>query len=114
MRRIQKITGRTDDMMIVRGVNVFPTQIEELLLQEAALAPHFQCILSKDGPLDTLTITAEPAPGNRRPRPKPPRSNSADRIKNNIGVTVAVHIIPTGTIERSSGKMRRVVDQRNS
>ena len=59
MRRIQKITGRTDDMMIVRGVNVFPTQIEELLLQESALAPHFQCILGKDGPLDTLTITAE-------------------------------------------------------
>ena len=75
MRRIQKITGRTDDMIIVRGVNVFPTQIEELLLQQPALAPHFQCILSKDGPLDTLTITAEPAArdtaGNRRNRGKP-------------------------------------------
>ena len=68
MRRIQKITGRTDDMIIVRGVNVFPTQIEELLLQQPALAPHFQCVLGKDGPLDTLTVTTEPAPGTCRGR----------------------------------------------
>ena len=77
MRRIEKITGRTDDMIILRGVNVFPTQIEELLLQQPALAPHFQCILGKDGPLDTLTVTAEPAPGtspdDRRRRRAAPR-----------------------------------------
>ena len=113
MRRIQKITGRTDDMIILRGVNVFPTQIEELLLQQPALAPHFQCILGKDGPLDTLTVTAEPAAGDiGRHAPTPPRQRLADRIKNTIGVTVAVHIVPPGTIERSTGKMRRVIDQR--
>jgi phenylacetate-CoA ligase len=112
MRRIQKITGRTDDMMIVRGVNVFPTQIEELLLQESTLAPHFQCVLGKDGPLDTLTITAEPAAGESTTTAETAAQHLADRIKDNIGVTVAVHIVPTGTIERSTGKMRRVIDQR--
>ncbi len=114
MRRIQKITGRTDDMMIVRGVNVFPTQIEELLLQERALAPHFQCILGKDGPLDTLTVTAEPAAGESTATAETAAQRLAERIKDNIGVTVAVHIVPTGTIERSAGKMRRVIDQRKS
>jgi phenylacetate-CoA ligase len=112
MRRIQKITGRTDDMMIVRGVNVFPTQIEELLLQESSLAPHFQCILAKDGPLDTLTITAEPAAGESTTAAETAAHHLAERIKSNIGVTVAVHILPTGTIERSTGKMRRVIDER--
>jgi phenylacetate-CoA ligase len=112
MRRIEKITGRTDDMMIVRGVNVFPTQIEELLLQESTLAPHFQCILGKDGPLDTLTITAEPAAGESTTTAETAAHHLAERIKSNIGVTVAVQIVPTGTIERSTGKMRRVVDQR--
>jgi phenylacetate-CoA ligase len=113
MRRIEKITGRTDDMIILRGVNVFPTQIEELLLQESALAPHFQCVLGKDGPLDTLTITAEPAPGTSAQTADVAGSHLADRIKSSIGVTVAVQVMPAGTVERSAGKMRRVIDQRN-
>ena len=59
MRRMEKITGRSDDMMIVRGVNVFPTQIEELILKRAELAPHYQCILTREGPLDCLTVAVE-------------------------------------------------------
>jgi phenylacetate-CoA ligase len=114
MRRIQKITGRTDDMMIVRGVNVFPTQIEELLLKQPALAPHFQCVLGKDGPLDTLTVTAEPAPGTSPDAAETAGRELAGRIKNTIGVTVAVRIVPAGTVERSAGKMRRIVDTRAS
>ena len=62
MRRMEKITGRSDDMMIVRGVNVFPTQIEELLLKQHALAPHYQIVLTKEGPLDVLTLNVEPCP----------------------------------------------------
>jgi phenylacetate-CoA ligase len=114
MRRIETITGRTDDMMIVRGVNVFPTQIEELLLQESALAPHFQCILGKDGPLDTLTVTAEPAAGESTTTAEAAALHLAGRIKSNISVTVAVQIVAPGTIERSTGKMRRVIDQREA
>ena len=72
MRRMEKITGRSDDMMIVRGVNVFPTQIEELLLKQHALAPHYQIVLTKEGPLDVLTLNVEPcpetAPDIKRPR----------------------------------------------
>jgi phenylacetate-CoA ligase len=113
MRRIQKITGRTDDMIILRGVNVFPTQIEELLLRQPALAPHFQCVLGKDGPLDTLTIATEPAPGITVDAAESAALQLAGRIKNTIGITVTVHIGPIGTVERSTGKMRRVIDQRD-
>jgi len=113
MRRMEKITGRTDDMMIVRGVNVFPTQIEELLLQQPTLAPHFQCILDKDGPLDALTVTAEPAPDVSLDAAEIAGQRLADRIKDTIGVTVTVRIGPAGSIERSTGKMRRVIDQRH-
>jgi phenylacetate-CoA ligase len=118
MRRIEKITGRTDDMIILRGVNVFPTQIEELLLQQPALAPHFQCILGKDGPLDTLTVIAEPAAATPAKSADAETADAAgrhlaDRIKNTIGVTVTVRIVPAGTVERSAGKIRRVIDERN-
>jgi phenylacetate-CoA ligase len=112
MRRIQKITGRTDDMIILRGVNLFPTQIEELLLRQPALAPHFQCILGRQGPLDTLTVTVEPAPGTTADTADAAARELAERIKNTIGVTVAVHLVPEGSIERSTGKMRRIVDAR--
>jgi phenylacetate-CoA ligase len=113
MRRIEKITGRTDDMMILRGVNVFPTQIEELLLQQPALAPHFQCVLGRKGSLDTLTVTAEPAPGVTGDIADAAARHLAERVKNTIGVTVVVQIVPTGSIERSTGKMRRIVDTRS-
>ena len=90
MRRIAKVTGRSDDMMIVRGVNVFPTQIEELILATSELSPHFQCVLTRPGRMDELTVRVERRPdadgivrGDRR-------SGAAAPVKNRIGVTIAV------------------------
>jgi phenylacetate-CoA ligase len=112
MRRMAKITGRTDDMMIVRGVNVFPTQIEELILRTSTLSPHFQCVLDRAGRLDTLTVKVE-----RRPEAVPADADAAgaqlaSMVKNGIGVTVAVEVIEPHGVERSMGKMRRIVDNR--
>jgi phenylacetate-CoA ligase len=112
MRRMEKITGRSDDMMIVRGVNVFPTQIEELILRTASLSPHFQCVLARAGRMDSLTVRVE-----RRPD-APVEAAEADGraleslVKNTIGVTVAVRVLDPDGVERSMGKMRRIVDER--
>lgn len=112
MRRIEKITGRTDDMIILRGVNLFPTQIEELILRTPQLAPHFQCVLSRAGRLDTLTVKVE-----RRHGVEPAAAETAGRelatlVKNTIGVSVAIEVIDPDGVERSVGKMRRIVDER--
>jgi len=111
-RRMEKITGRTDDMMIVRGVNVFPSQIEELILKHAELAPHYQCVLGKDGPMDTLTVRVECAHGAEPEGAQHARSGLVHDIKAYIGVTAAIEILPEGGVERSVGKARRIVDQR--
>jgi phenylacetate-CoA ligase len=112
MRRIEKITGRTDDMIILRGVNLFPTQIEELILRTPALAPHFQCVLTRAGRLDALTVKVE-----RRPDATPADGEAAARalatlVKNTIGVSVAVDVIAPDGVERSMGKMKRIIDLR--
>ncbi|HEX7354486.1 MAG TPA: phenylacetate--CoA ligase PaaK [Mycobacteriales bacterium] len=112
MRRMEKVTGRTDDMIILRGVNLFPTQIEELILRVPALSPHFQCVLHRTGPLDELTVRVE-----RRPDVPPSGAEAAGReltalVKGAIGVSVAVDVQEPGHVERSAGKMRRVVDER--
>jgi phenylacetate-CoA ligase len=114
MRRMQKITGRSDDMMIVRGVNVFPSQIEELILKEPRLAPHYVCVLGKEGPLDTLTIRVEAKPKLHFGADEQQQCREAleAEIKAYIGVTARVKIEAEGTIERSAGKAKRVVDQR--
>ena len=114
MRRMQKITGRSDDMMIVRGVNVFPSQIEEMILQRAELAPHYVCELGKDGPLDTLTVRVETKPGLSAGETAATQAARAlqQAVKTFIGVTADVRIEPPGTIERSVGKAKRVVDKR--
>ncbi len=110
MRRMQKITGRSDDMMIIRGVNVFPSQIEELILKQPRLAPHYQCILTKEGPLDALAVHVEPAPGIQATEAD--SQNLASAIKTLIGVTAKITMAPEGVIERSMGKAKRVVDLR--
>jgi phenylacetate-CoA ligase len=110
MRRIGKIVGRSDDMLIIRGVNLFPTQVEELVLQEPGLGGQYQLVVTRDGHLDELLIRCELAIGatddgiGRR---------LAERIKNLIGVTATVRVEPNNAIERTLvGKARRVVDQR--
>src|SRR5206468_2102486 len=112
MRRIARITGRSDDMIILRGVNLFPTQVEELVLGLPALSPHFQCLLTRPDRLDVLTIRVE-----RRPDADPhdARAAGADlaaRMKNTIGVSAGVVVVEPGGVERSMGKMRRIVDER--
>ncbi len=114
MRRMQKITGRSDDMMIVRGVNVFPSQIEELILQRPNLAPHYVCELHKDGPMDALTVRVELKPDAHADASAAIGAQTAlaHAIKSYIGVTATVKVEATGAIERSVGKARRVIDLR--
>ena len=113
MRRMEKVTGRSDDMMILRGVNVFPTQIEEQLLKCDALAPHFQIELSRDDRLDVMTIHVEA--GNDtigKTERDAAATELANHIKNVIGVSSRVQVGEPGNVERSQGKARRVIDNR--
>jgi phenylacetate-CoA ligase len=112
MRRMEKITGRTDDMMIVRGVNVFPTQIEELILRTRSLSPHFRCVLGRAGRLDTLTVRVERRPEVPMDTAYFDAATLEEQVKNTIGVTVAVHVLEPDSVERSMGKMKRIVDER--
>jgi phenylacetate-CoA ligase len=112
MRRMEKVLGRSDDMMIVRGVNVFPTQLEGLILREPELTPHFQCHLDREGSLDTLLVKVE----RRESLPAAAGSAAGDRVaarvKHLIGIRIDVEVSAPGTVERSAGKMRRIVDHR--
>ncbi|TFY97500.1 phenylacetate--CoA ligase PaaK [Ramlibacter rhizophilus] len=114
MRRMEKITGRSDDMMIVRGVNVFPTQIEELILRQGELAPHYQCVLTREGPLDCLTVVVEVRSGleTASPAAQEAAQRLAHDIKAYVGATAKVELRDAGGVERSVGKARRVVDLR--
>ena len=114
MRRMEKITGRSDDMMIIRGVNVFPSQIEELILKRAELAPHYQCVLTREGPMDDLKVLIETKPGVS---PDSIEARAAAKqlqheIKVYIGSSVAIELKAEGGVERSQGKAKRVVDLR--
>jgi phenylacetate-CoA ligase len=112
MRRIEKITGRSDDMLIVRGVNVFPTQIEELLLRSPALTPHFQCVVTRPGRLDILTVRAERRPGCSEQDGLDAGNRLAALAKDTYGVTLTVEVLAPEGVERSTGKMNRIVDLR--
>ncbi|MHB8393516.1 MAG: phenylacetate--CoA ligase PaaK [Candidatus Dormibacteria bacterium] len=113
MRRIERILGRTDDMMIVRGVNVFPSQIEEVVLSIRGLTPYFLCVLTRPTRMDEMTVRVEALP----------QSASADdrdrlgrelvtRLKHSVGVTVAADVVEPGSLERSVGKAMRILDLR--
>ena len=116
MRRIGKITGRSDDMLIIRGVNVFPTQIEELILRQPKLSPHYILEVSRDGHLDTMKVNVEL-------KPKFEFASNAEKefvahdlqhhIKSYIGISARIDIVQIGDIERSLGKAKRVIDKRN-
>ncbi|MEU6060810.1 phenylacetate--CoA ligase PaaK [Streptomyces sp. NPDC047097] len=111
-RRMEKVTGRSDDMVILRGVNLFPTQIEEIVLRVPALAPHFQLRLEREGRLDVLTVRAEArADATPADRAEAARVVVA-AVKDGIGVSVAVEVVDPETLERSVGKIRRIADLR--
>jgi phenylacetate-CoA ligase len=114
MRRIEKITGRTDDMIILRGVNLFPTQIEELILRTPALSPHFQCVLERSGNLDSLTVVVERRDDAAAETAQQAGAELRRLVKSSIGVTVDVHVVEPAGVERSMGKMERIVDKRSA
>ncbi|HTV50416.1 MAG TPA: AMP-binding protein, partial [Steroidobacteraceae bacterium] len=110
MRRMAKITGRSDDMLIIRGVNVFPSQIEELVLRTAGLAPHYQLELTREGHLDALIVHVEclEAVHAREDARLQAQRELAHQVKSYIGISVTVQVHAPGAIERSAGKARRV------
>ena len=112
MRRIEKITGRSDDMMIIRGVNVFPTQVEELILRHPELVAHYQIEISRPKNLDEMTVLVERAPQAGSVDGERAGAALSHLIKSLIGVTADVRVVAPGGIERSLGKAKRVVDKR--
>ena len=111
-RRMDKITGRTDDMIILRGVNIFPTQVEEIVLATPGVAPHFQIVLTRENRMDQMTVRVEARLDMPAGRREPAAAQIAARIKDLAGLSVAVEVIDPDTLERSVGKLRRVIDQR--
>jgi len=112
MRRIDKITGRSDDMLIIRGVNVFPTQIEEQILKIPALAPHYEIIVTKDGNLDKVQVKVELKPEAQSTAPEPVIKELQHHIKSVVGISTKIDIVAVGELPRSEGKAKRVFDKR--
>ncbi|WP_107495796.1 phenylacetate--CoA ligase PaaK [Thalassobius sp. I31.1] len=114
MRRMEKITGRSDDMIILRGVNVFPTQIEEQLMATGGLAPHFQIELYKSGRMDAMRVFVEAEKGATDNLSKTAAARMlTKRVKDIVGVSCEVVVGEPGEVARSEGKAKRVVDNRN-
>ena len=115
MRKMEKITGRTDDMMIIRGINVFPTQIEEILLKDGRLSPNFQIELTREARLDEMTVLVEARSAELTDDIRKDISKKLKhQIKNRIGITTKINMLPSGGVERSAGKARRIVDKRSA
>lgn len=113
MRRMEKVTGRSDDMIILRGVNVFPTQIEEALMATDGLAPHFQIELSRPERMDQMRVLCECADGNVSDDARAAAAKAlAGQIKQTIGISVAVDVADVGGVARSEGKAVRILDLR--
>ncbi|HEU4624737.1 MAG TPA: phenylacetate--CoA ligase PaaK [Steroidobacteraceae bacterium] len=112
MRRIAKIVGRSDDMLIIRGVNLFPSQIEELVLRIAGLSPHYQLEVVRESSLDVLTVHVECAPGQESAAGERCGHELARDVKAYIGISAHVRVHACGTLERSGGKAKRVIDRR--
>ena len=115
MRRMARITGRSDDMLIIRGVNLFPSQIEELMLKQQGIAPHYLLEVTRDAHLDALSVQVECTAGiagDSSVRNRLTIELQRD-IKDVIGISARVIVCPPGTLERSPGKATRVVDRRN-
>jgi phenylacetate-CoA ligase len=112
MRRMEKVTGRTDDMIILRGVNLFPTQIEEVVLQTPGLSPHFTLVLTTRGRMDHLTVHVEARPDCPAERRDPAAREVATAVKDTVGVRVDVAVVDPDTLPRSVGKLKRLIDER--
>lgn len=113
MRRMDKITGRSDDLIILRGVNVFPSQIEEHIVRIDGISPHYQIELWKDGPLDAMTVHVEAAPGHEADdRRAALAATLGDNIKQNVGISATIDVTPVGAVDRSAGKAVRIIDRR--
>jgi phenylacetate-CoA ligase len=113
MRRMEKVTGRTDDLIILRGVNVFPTQIEELVLRTPALSPHFQLVLTRPDRMDAMTVRVEARADAAAEARADAAAELAGAVKDGVGITVAVEVVDPDTLERSVGKLHRVIDRRS-
>ena len=112
VRRIEKITGRCDDMLILRGVNVFPTQIEELLLRVPGLSPHYRLVLTRPARLDELTVEVESRTDVRESDRALLAKQLQSLVKDRVGVTVGCTVLEPEALERSQGKAQRLVDRR--
>jgi phenylacetate-CoA ligase len=113
MRRMEKVTGRSDDMIILRGVNVFPTQIEEALLATDWCGGHFIIELSREGRMDEMTVLAEARPAHWNAGSLSEQAGVlAHHIKSTIGISTRIKIVAPDTLERSLGKAKRVYDKR--
>ncbi|GHF04866.1 phenylacetate--CoA ligase PaaK [Streptomyces morookaense] len=113
-RRMERLTGRSDDLIILRGVNLFPSQIEEIVLRTPAASPHFQLRLTREGRMDRLTVRAEARPEATSAQRAAAAAEIARQVKDGIGVSVAVELVDPETLERSVGKLRRIVDLRSA
>jgi phenylacetate-CoA ligase len=113
MRRMAKVTGRTDDMIILRGVNLFPTQIEEIVLRTDGLSPHFRLVLATRGRLDELTVEVEARPECPPERRGPAAAEVTRAVKDTVGVSVDVAVVDPDTLPRSMGKLQRLFDRRD-
>ena len=115
MRRMEKVTGRSDDMLIIRGVNVFPTQIEELILGQDSLSPHYVLELRRENHLDALDVVVEVKPDREASLAESKASYAEDltrAIKSHVGVAARVRVVAVGTVARSMGKAKRIIDLR--
>ncbi|MFF0744636.1 phenylacetate--CoA ligase PaaK [Streptomyces sp. NPDC004111] len=112
-RRMERVTGRSDDLIILRGVNLFPTQIEEIVLRTPALSPHFQLLLTREGRMDRLTVRVEARAGADAGQREAAAAAVAAGVKDGVGVTVDVAVVDPETLERSVGKFKRILDRRD-
>ncbi len=117
LMKMEKVTGRSDDMLIIRGVNVFPSQIEAILFAIEGIEPHYQIIVDRKGILDDIEIMVE-INENVHPRETRESDGLAEKIKikirNNLGVSPKIHLLESATLERSAGKAKRVIDKRKA
>ena len=112
MRRFAKITGRTDDMLIIRGVNVFPSQVEELILDRPGLAPHYEIEISRPHRMDEMVVRVEARPDLPAEAHRAEALALGQKLKSMVGISAEIRVVASGSLQRSGGKAVRVTDRR--